>query len=155
MEQLSQQENITIEKCGLFIDKDHCYLGASPDGLYSDGLIEIKCPISAFGIDFDTAVRTKKVKGFKFSDAGVTLNQNHDWFYQIQGQLHIANKNICILAIWTGPDFPVKTIKIYKDDEFWSLNMLPKLKGFYEKCVLPEVIDSRKARSMPLREIFF
>lgn len=49
--QLSRQENIIIEKCGLFIDEELCFLGAMPDGLFVDGLVEVKCPISSFGID--------------------------------------------------------------------------------------------------------
>lgn len=37
-----------IKTCGLFIDEENPCLGASPDGLIDEnGLIEIKCPISA------------------------------------------------------------------------------------------------------------
>lgn len=150
--QLSKQENITINKCGLFIDSEHCFLGATPDGICEEGIIEIKCPSSAFGMNPDNAIDEKKKKCF---DAYTSeLKHSNDWFFQIQGQLHIANKNCCIFAIWTGEEFPLKVIRVYRDDLFWNEKMLPKLTQFYNRCILPEVVDPRKARSMPLREIF-
>ncbi|CAH2092101.1 unnamed protein product [Euphydryas editha] len=154
--QLSDQMNIDIKKCGLFISTEHFFLGATPDGVFEDGVVEIKCPISAYDMDPDTAILEKKIKCFKIDKKGeVVLNKNHDWYYQIQGQLNIANKNICLFAVWTGTDYPLKIVKVYKDQNFWNQKMLPKLIKFYEECVLPEIIDSRKARSMPLRKILF
>lgn len=82
------------------------------------------------------------------------MNKNHDWYYQVQGQLHITKKNVCIFAVWTGPDFPLKTVRVEKDDSFWQERMLPKLIRFYHECILPEIIYPRKTRSMPLRQIF-
>jgi hypothetical protein len=86
MEQLEKQEGVVVEKCGLFIDKDHFFLGASPDGLCNDGIVEIKCPYSARNMDAEEAIRQKKIKFWKLDG---TVNTNHDWYYQIQGQLHI------------------------------------------------------------------
>lgn len=153
--QLAIQENITIQKCGLFIDETHCFLGASPDGICEEGLIEIKCPISIRGIDPDEAIRQKKLKCFLFDGVNVIFNVKHDWYYQVQGQLNIANKNVCLFAVYTGPEFPIKVVKIYKDDTFWKEKMIPRLTKFYFLCVLPEIIDPRKSRSMQLRETIF
>jgi hypothetical protein len=86
MEQLEKQEGVVVEKCGLFIDKDHFFLGASPDGLCNDGIVKIKCPYSARNMDAEEAIRQKKIKFWKLDG---TVNTNHDWYYQIQGQLHI------------------------------------------------------------------
>lgn len=44
------------------------------------------------------------------------------------------------------------TIKIKKDDEFWRKEMVDKLTKFYINCLLPELIDSRRKRCMPIRE---
>lgn len=112
IEQLAIQEDITIQKCGIFIDETNCFLGASPDGLYEEGIIEIKCPISIRGIDPDAAMRQKKLKCFLFDGDNVIINVNHDWYYQVQGQLNIANKNVCLFAVYTGPEFPIKVVKI-------------------------------------------
>ncbi|XP_026724773.1 uncharacterized protein LOC113491807 [Trichoplusia ni] len=153
--QLGVQENLNIEKCGLFIDEEYFYLGATPDGFCNEGLVEVKCPSSLFGIDPDTALLDKKLKCLrKTSQFRIEMNKNHDWYYQVQGQLHIAKKNICVFAVWTGPEFPLKVVRVEKDDVFWQEQMLPKLIRFYQDCLLPEIIDPRKARSMPLRQIF-
>lgn len=115
----------------------------------------LKGSLSAFGLDPEEAVQQKKLKCFKLNDRSeVILDRNHDWHYQIQGQLHIANKNLCLFAVWTGDEFPLKVVKVFRDDAFWQEKMLPKLKTFYFNCILPELIDPRKARSMPLRKIF-
>ncbi|XP_015118906.1 uncharacterized protein LOC107042383 [Diachasma alloeum] len=42
--------------------------------------------------------------------------------------------------------------RVLKDDDFWLKNMEPKLIRFYEACVLPEIIDGRKSRGMPIRD---
>jgi hypothetical protein len=43
-------DNIEIISCGLFIDKNFYFLGASPDGFLEniDSLIDIKCPYTAY-----------------------------------------------------------------------------------------------------------
>lgn len=156
LEQLGMQENIEIRKCGLFIDEDHCFLGASPDGVCEEGLIEIKCPSSAYNMDPDDAIAEKKIKCFKRNRSGeLVMNEKHDWFYQVQGQLHIAKKNICLFAVWTGPHYIMKVVRVQRDDNYWTTEMLPKLTRFYYECLLPEIVDSRKARSMPIRHTVF
>ncbi|CAG9134858.1 unnamed protein product [Plutella xylostella] len=43
--QLSKQEGIDIKPCGLFIDSEVPYLGATPDGISGeDVVVEVKCP---------------------------------------------------------------------------------------------------------------
>lgn len=48
------------------------------------------------------------------------MDEKHDWFYQVQGQLHIANKDICVFAVWTGPEFAIKVVRVHRDDDFWE-----------------------------------
>lgn len=69
--------------------------------------------------------------------------------------LCFSDQNVCLFAVWTGPNFYLKTAKIFKDDNFWNIKMKNKLINFYEKCLLPEYVDLRKTRSMPLRETCF
>lgn len=150
--QLSDQESITIEQSGLFIDSKHCFLGATPDGLSGyNCIIEIKCPSSAKGMTVEEAIE-KKVTFWKLVNKKLRVNQNHDWYFQVQGQLHISNKSQCILAVWTGSDFPLKVERILRDDKFWEEKMLTKLSNFYMDCILPELIDPRVTRSMNVRD---
>lgn len=42
---------------------------------------------------------------------------------------------------------------IEKDNVFWETKMKPKLLKFYMKCLLPEIIYSRNARGMSIRNL--
>ncbi|KMQ85017.1 hypothetical protein RF55_16728, partial [Lasius niger] len=56
--ELAAKINKIIKPCGLFIDNDNPCLGASPDGLIDeDGLVEIKCPLSAENLTADEAIQ--------------------------------------------------------------------------------------------------
>jgi hypothetical protein len=90
-------DNIEIISCDLFIDKSVYFLGASPDGLVEkiDSLVEIKCPYTAYkqNLTPDEAIMKKLIPFWKIkNDGNYEINTNHDWYYQIQGQLHITNK---------------------------------------------------------------
>lgn len=153
-DQLSKQDNIKIEPCGLFIDRELPFLGASPDGIIDDNtIVEIKCPITAYRLGVDEAIKERKILFYKkMPDGNYIINKEHNWWYQIQGQLHITGKSQCLLGIWSGENFPVKTETIYKDDEFWDTKMKNKLIKFYTDCMLPELVDPRHTRSMTIRD---
>lgn len=137
-----------VNKCGLFIDINHCYLGASPDGVTeSGGIVEVKCPITAEFMTIEQATET--LKTFCIDKRTKKLKRSHNYWFQIQGQLHVSGKNFCDFIIWTKKDLYVE--RIYPNETCWN-KMLPKLKFCFEKAMLPEIIDPRKQRSMPLRE---
>jgi hypothetical protein len=154
LEQLSAQENVKILSCGLYIDPDVPYFGASPDGITREGiLVEMKCPTTSFNIGLETAIDNKKIPFFKKDRDGILkINKEHYWYYQVQGQLHVTRSEKCLFAIWSGESFPVKTEIIERDDNFWSTKMERKLKDFYLDCLLPELIDPRFPRKMPIRD---
>jgi len=52
--------------------------------------------------------------------------------------------------VWTP--FGLKYTIVERDDRFWETKMSPLLKRFYEDCLVPEIVDSRAARNMPIRE---
>ncbi|XP_028168468.1 uncharacterized protein LOC114358650 [Ostrinia furnacalis] len=157
LKQLALQENVQITPCGLFIDEDIQYLGASPDGLIGDDtIVEIKCPITAFNKSVREAVENKKVSFYKINKRGeMVINQTHAWYYQIQGQLHITKKSRCLFAIWTGEDRPLQTEVIFKNDSFWEKEMKQKLCTFYTECLLPELVDPRIPRNLKIRDAQF
>ena len=45
------------------------------------------------------------------------------------------------------------TERIERDDNFWKTHMESKLVKFYMKCIIPEIVDSRHARGMPIRTL--
>lgn len=146
--------NMKIRACGLFLDETIPFLGASPDGIIeSDTICEIKCPISAFKTGLEKAIAEKKVTFYKKTKTGTyVVNKEHDWYYQVQGQLHVTKAEKCIFGVWSGENIPIKTETIYRDDEFWKTKMEPKLTRFYIDCILPELVDPRLPRKMNIRD---
>ncbi|KAJ8726738.1 hypothetical protein PYW08_015135 [Mythimna loreyi] len=145
--------NSKIMQCGLFIDEEISFLGASPDGKCELGIVEIKCPSSAYGMDPEEAIKQKKIDFWKYApnSSQLLVNTKNKWYFQIQGQLRVTGEKACVFAVWTGPG-KIKYEIINKDDQFWKENMEVHLIRFYKNCLLPELIDPRFKRNMSLRE---
>lgn len=147
LEMLEKQEQIVIEGCGLFIDKEFCFLGASPDGIIigSNGIVEVKCCYSVKGLTFQEAIATKKLKFLSCDQANnYSLKKTHCYYYQIQGQLHITGKDYCLFGVYNeSPGNTMFVQKIFKDDQFWDNKMLPHLQEFLNEYFLPEILKSR------------
>lgn len=155
LQQLAIQENVTIRPCGLFVDPEYPFIGASPDGLIDqDSIVEIKCPIVAFKNGLEESIKKNKIQIWKYNKKKklIELNKNSNWYHQIQGQLHVTQREKCLFAVWSGENQPLKTEIIRKDHVFWEKKMKDKLVSFYMDWLLPEIVDSRRARGMPLRE---
>lgn len=154
LQQLARQENVIIEECGLFVDLDHPFIGATPDGrVGNDMIVEVKCPVAAFKLGLATAIAQNKVQILKHNkkNGSTIINQNSTWYYQVQGQLHVADKKRCLFGIWGGENEPMEVLYINRDDQFWKDKMEQKIIHFYHNHILPELLDSRKARGMVLR----
>ena len=146
----SEEFNLEVSQAGLCVDEEHGFIAASPDGfIESNGLIEVKCPYSARNISPQKAASDLKNFPSTLLNGKLKLKRNHNYFYQVQGQLHITRREICYFVTWTPQGIAVE--KIYRDDKFWE-KMFPKLKHFYATAVLPELVDSRLNRSMEIRE---
>lgn len=109
-----------VRHCGLVIDKDNPWLGASPDGIVDTGcaedglgLLEIKCPY------------TKRLYA-------CTPAQYYD---QIQAQMAILGCAWCDFAVWTPTDMNVWRYKF--DADYWNTFLFPGLKQFYFDTFLP------------------
>lgn len=94
----------TIEPAGLFIHKEKPYLAASPDGLIGkNAILEIKCPLSIKEYTPEEAVVNKKLKYLEYNSTNekLVLKQTDKYYYQIQGQLNITERNYCYFVVWT------------------------------------------------------
>ena len=135
--------NIELTLSGLVIDATKGWLACSPDNLATDkqskhgllGLVEYKCPYSA---RHNTVTDAAKSKDFFAStkDGKVTLKRNHNYFFQIQGQMAICKRNWCDFVIWTTKEMTIE--RIIFDPKLWQ-ETLPKLEFFYDKAILPEL----------------
>ncbi|KAJ8349317.1 hypothetical protein SKAU_G00244470 [Synaphobranchus kaupii] len=79
-------------------------LGASPDGLVGDNaLVEVKCPYRERDMTISAAAQSP---GFCLKEEGGSyiLPEDHIYWHQVQGQLHIAGKDLCYFTVWTTKD---------------------------------------------------
>ncbi|KAF5278270.1 hypothetical protein FQR65_LT15704 [Abscondita terminalis] len=138
-----------VKNCGIFIDWENPYLGASPDGLVEDdGLIEVKCLPSLLNHKIRDSSSNRTC--FHIVDNEIRLKTNHSFYYQIQGQLNICRRNYCDFIIYSDNDFHIE--RINKDVRLWKDQMLPKLKQFYFELMLPEIVDGRITRGLKVRQ---
>ena len=136
LQKFSQQHNAALQKCGLYVNPEWPFLGASPDGLIlsEDALIEVKCPYVG---------RHEKVepgKMFPFLEVRknkIHLKKSHKYYCQIIGQMAISRKCQSYFVVYTQANMFIEKIKM--DNEFWEKEMLPKLQYFYEKSYRPYV----------------
>ncbi|KAH7957047.1 hypothetical protein HPB52_014633 [Rhipicephalus sanguineus] len=144
----ASEKGTVVQPCGLFVDLEHGFQAASPDGLVgTDRIVEVKCPFRYKEDEPMEAARkflTKKQK-----DGASVLSRSHRYFYQVQGQLHIISRIMCDFVVYTTKEIHVQ--EIHRDDAFWKTKMEPFLLRFYKDCVLPEIVGSRLARSMDVR----
>jgi len=102
IEQLENKINRKIVPSGLMVDLNQPFLAASPDGLIeSDSLVEIKCPASAKDMTPEEGINSKKIKSFNILDEKLHLKRTDNYYYQVQGQLHITRRMYCYFCIWT------------------------------------------------------
>lgn len=138
-----ENENLAIQKfteitgldvapAGLYLEKSG-FLGTSPDGYISERcLIEVKCPFKFRNEKILQEVLTKKNYIVFYENNEIVLNENHNYYHQIQGALHITNKDMCYLVVWIPNDILI--VRISKDEE-WKEN-IDILKSFYLKHFL-------------------
>lgn len=154
MDELRNVVAETIEPCRLFIDPEFEMLACSPDGRIEElnAIVEVKCLYT--GRNLLPKVAIKNVASysriFKDKNQPTTMNEKHHYYYQVQGQLHITRSSFCYFVVYTLKG--IHYIKVERDTEFWEKEMEPKLLSFWEEALLPEVIDSRLARGMEIRE---
>ncbi|KAL1447307.1 hypothetical protein MTO96_044329 [Rhipicephalus appendiculatus] len=91
LKQFANESAVVVKECGLFVDKENPFLGATPDGF------------------IEMLVRRVDKKGIRIE-------------------------------------------AISRDEDFWKKEMLPWLKTFYMHCMLPELVDRRRSRGLPIRE---
>lgn len=145
---------IVIKPVGLCVDENDPYIAASPDGLIEDdSIIEIKCPFSAITeVNMLEAVKNGKISFCQIeNEKCVTLKTNHDYYYQIQTQLHVTKRTKCYLFIFTN-NWSYNIIISY-DVNFWNTKIKLQLDLFYNECLLPELISPQFGKRLLVSDI--
>lgn len=109
-------------------------LGASPDGLVRDDtIIEIKCPFS-----HRNSTREELIADTNYClDSNGQLKSGHHYYYQIQGQLHILQRQKCYLVVWTTRVVVIVEVVNNKDRKF----NIERLISFYNTHLLPKLME--------------
>ena len=64
------------------------------------------------------------------------LKRSHKYYYQVTAEMMLARRSTCYFVVYTlAPDMFIEKIKL--DEEFFTSEMLPKLKKFFEEHYLP------------------
>ena len=136
---------------GLVVHKECPFLAATPDGVVNEDLIlEVKCPKVAENRPIASLAKGEnKLKTFCL-DENLKLKRTHPYFSQIQCQLACTGAGCCDFYVWTPKGEAVRD-RIHFDPEFW-VTKVDKIKLFFYECLLPEIVDPRKCRNMPIRE---
>jgi len=136
VEKFEATEKLTTRECGLYVCKDYPYLAASPDRVIDDDtLLEVKCPYT----NRDKEITHLTVPFLVQSEQGLELDQKHDYYYQIQGQMLCSGHKQCKLMVMHLKHFQI--IHIPYNQDFVDNTMLPKLKDFFENFFKPGLIN--------------
>lgn len=131
-----QAYQVEVLDCGLCVSQSGI-LGASPDGFVgTSALLEVKCPYSHRNSTIAEAV---KVSSFCLcvEGEGYALKKNHPYWHQVQGQLHLAERDLCFFVVWTTKEAVI--IPIPKDP-VWGQH-LAALEEFYRQHILPVLVS--------------
>lgn len=69
---------------------------------------------------------------------GPTLKRNHDYYYQVIGQLAITGASYCDFIVRTLTDMHIE--RIHMDMQLWQ-EITEKLKQYYYTTLGPEIIN--------------
>ena len=101
-----KHQSFEFQMAGLYINPLSPHLGASPDGLVScsccsgSGVLEIKCPFSVKDSAPTSALYVELKEG------ATLLSRKHKYYYQIQGQLAVLERDYCDFVCWTPQAIP-------------------------------------------------
>ena len=120
-----------VRSSGLVVSQAHPFIAATPDGLVGDFVtVEVKCPY----VSRLKPVNPVTVPFLCEADGELTVKKDHDYYFQIQGQLYATKRVHCELVVYTLVD--MKVITVERDNSFIS-KMTDKLVTFFIEFFKP------------------
>lgn len=140
----------SFERLCISYKLEFCIIGATPLRICGDNaIVVVKCPKKEYGKSMKDAMKT--ISFFTGTYSNRRINKKSHWFFEVQGQLHIANKQMAYLVIYLGGQ-EYEIIEIERNDAFWKKEMEEELCYFYNEALLKELINPRDERGMELRQ---
>lgn len=125
---VSQELDESLSCCGLILDSEHPAIGASPDAVGPDFVVEIKCPTTK-----------QSVRNFIFPNKRLKTK----FYSQIQLQMHVKDVDHGYFVI-ADPDFEstndVDIIRIEYNYDFTSKLIDDSMK-FWKSTIFTELLD--------------
>lgn len=91
-----------VHECGLVINPEYPFIGATPDGKVCDngdtGILEIKCPYSIRDSSLSEVLdnhNQRKDFFLEIVEGKIQLKRIHPYWFQVQGQLLITGASFC------------------------------------------------------------
>lgn len=127
-----QKEYPSLRNTGLVLDPQFPWMGASPDGISDDFVLEIKCPYTPK--TYECYVDVKKL--------------SKKYFAQIQLQMHMTHKMKALLGV-AALDFEKtrNVTKVWIDyDKKYVDEIMQEAFEFWQKGVFPALLRKRKSK---------
>jgi len=133
-------ENLKTRKRGLIINLRYPHFGASPDAIVECagcgvGCVEITCPLSL--CDKSKEEMEAGSACLVLEDGDYTLDKNHEYYYQVQMQLHVSNLPYCDFVMWTPTVLWIERVSM--NEAFWKEHSETATTFLYV-AVLPELV---------------
>ena len=134
--------DVTVRKCGLFVNPAIPWLAATPDSVVEIGedmgCLEVKCPFTC--AKKSMAVVAAEQSSFCLQDNNgiLQLKRSHQYFYQVQTQLFVTHLPWCDFVLW-APHENIHLERIFYDQKFVE-TAVSKARAFYFDVFLPSVI---------------
>ena len=137
----------STQETGLLVMEQCPYIGATPDLLvqcecHGEGLCEIKCPYTTR----DQIPSSSSISYLSSTNNGDQLKTNHEYYFQIQGQMGVSGRRYCDFFVYTSSGYHLERIMF--DDLFWQ-SLQSSLQRFWQSYVGPEVISPKLFNERP------
>ena len=147
--ELASEYHVNFECCdsGLHVNPKFPHLGATPDGVTNcdccgNGLLEIKCPYK------HRNEHPHKVQDptfyLKKDDGEIHLPTDHEYYFQVQGQLAVCEMDYCDFVCWTPCGLHCERILV--DTNFFE-QVKPSLDKFFISVLLPRLLTGSTSTS--------
>ena len=148
-------ENFMVIQCGLILDPEFPFLGATPDGLVyckccESRVLEIKCPFSCKNKAFSEAILDNSSFFLEDDNGGLALKEDHMYYYQIQLQMKLCHMQHCDFVAWREGEIFHQMVEL--DSDFID-SAIHDVEPFIKLAILPELVGKwfSKQPIMPLQ----
>ena len=137
--------SLSTKRTGLWVSTDFPLIAASPDSLVDceccgSGVVEVTDPWSHRKL---TVSEFAKQPGsfLVHKDGEFALRKDHDYYYQVQTQMHCTDRSYCdFVTLTASQSDQLCILRVARDDEFLS-NLIHKAHIYFTQVVFPEMKD--------------